>query len=129
MHDVVAQRSRDLVLQLLDPIRFEFNDVAGLDVDEVVVMATATLITPVAIPPAAPAQWYVPYVGPAPYSYATPPWPTTNAISSGVTPIVADSEPVRRTYRMHTAAASRPVIANAKEITRLPLMPTSRAIW
>jgi hypothetical protein len=55
----------------------------SLHIDNVVVTATATLITPVAIPRTTPAQWYVPYVGPAPYSYATPPWSITSAISSG----------------------------------------------
>ena len=41
MHDVVAELAGDLVLQLLDAIGLELDHVAGLDVDEVVVMLAA----------------------------------------------------------------------------------------
>jgi hypothetical protein len=48
-----------------------------------VINATAYLVTPVAIPASEPTQWYVPYVGPLPYSYATRLFETTTLISSG----------------------------------------------
>lgn len=53
-----------------------------LQVDTLVVRGVATLVTPVAVS-SDPLQWYVPYVGPGPYSYANPPFATTTAINSG----------------------------------------------
>jgi len=44
--------------------------------------AVVRLVTPVAIPATDPTQWYVPYVGPLPYSYATQPFATTTMIAS-----------------------------------------------
>jgi len=49
---------------------------------------TATMVTPVAVPASEPDQWYVPYVGPLPYSYDTAPFagtqgPATSSILSG----------------------------------------------
>ena len=55
----------------------------SLSLSDIAVTATATLITPMAIPQTTPEQWYVPYVGPSPYSYGTQPWSTTTAINSG----------------------------------------------
>jgi hypothetical protein len=59
------------------------SDTLSLSISDVAVNATATLITPIAIPQTTPAQWYVPYVGPSPYSYGAKPWSTTTAINSG----------------------------------------------
>lgn len=42
--DVIAEFARDLVLELLDPVRLELDHVAGLDVDEMVVMVAAGLL-------------------------------------------------------------------------------------
>ena len=42
--DGVAQRPGDLVLQRLDALRLELDDVAGLDVDQVVVVVAAGLL-------------------------------------------------------------------------------------
>lgn len=65
-------------------ISYSRNSTAlSMHISDVAVNATATLITPIAIPQSAPAQWYVPYVGPSPYSYTTTPWSTTTAINSG----------------------------------------------
>ncbi|HEV7768450.1 MAG TPA: Vps62-related protein [Thermoanaerobaculia bacterium] len=55
----------------------------SLHLSDVTVSATATFITPIAIPQTTPAQWYVPYVGPSPYSYGAKPWSTTTAINNG----------------------------------------------
>ena len=49
---------------------------------------TATMVTPVAVPASEPEQWYVPYVGPLPYSYDTAPFAAmsrsaTSSILSG----------------------------------------------
>ncbi len=49
-------------------------------ISSVTVDASAQMITPVARPVSGPAQWYIPYVGPLPYSYATKPFETTAAI-------------------------------------------------
>lgn len=71
-------------LDLAATVSFQGNSgTLSLHINNVVVNATATLITPVAIPQTTPSQWYVPYVGPSPYSYASKPWSTTNAINSG----------------------------------------------
>lgn len=51
-------------------------------ISSVVVSAKVNLMTPVAIPASDAAQWYVPYVGPTPCSYATLPFSTTTKISS-----------------------------------------------
>ena len=39
MHDIVTQRAGDLVLQMLDPVGFEFDDVTRLDIDQMIVMS------------------------------------------------------------------------------------------
>lgn len=52
-------------------------------IDTSVLDAMASLITPVAIPACDETQWYVPYLGPLPYSYATQAFATTTQISSG----------------------------------------------
>lgn len=49
-------------------------------IDSVTVDAVAQMVTPVARPGTGPEQWYVPYVGPLPYSYATKSFETTAAI-------------------------------------------------
>ncbi|MDX6698559.1 MAG: Vacuolar protein sorting-associated protein 62 [Solirubrobacteraceae bacterium] len=51
------------------------------DLDAVTIDSAAQMVTPVAVPGQDPAQWYVPYVGPLPYSYATAPYATTSLIS------------------------------------------------
>jgi hypothetical protein len=45
------------------------------------VRLAARLVTPVAVPSSDAGQWYVPYVGPLPYSYATAPFATTRAVN------------------------------------------------
>lgn len=44
VNDVVAELPRDLLLQLFDPVGAEFDDIAGVDVDEMVVMVAAGLL-------------------------------------------------------------------------------------
>ena len=43
MDDVVAEPACDLILQLFDPVRFELDDVARLDVDQVVVFVAGQI--------------------------------------------------------------------------------------
>src|SRR5690606_14796492 len=43
MNDLIAELARDRVLQFLDPPRMELDHVAGVDVDQVVVMLAAGL--------------------------------------------------------------------------------------
>lgn len=52
-------------------------------IDTTVIDAIGALITPVAIPAGDETQWYVPYVGPLPYSYGASPFTTTTQINSG----------------------------------------------
>jgi hypothetical protein len=55
----------------------------SVTISALAVDATARMITPVVIPSDDPAQWYVPYVGPLPYSYATVPFATSSLINNG----------------------------------------------
>jgi hypothetical protein len=51
-------------------------------VNSFAVQLVVQMITPVAVPQSDARQWYVPYVGPSPYSYATAPFATTQAINN-----------------------------------------------
>jgi hypothetical protein len=59
------------------------NKPVSIEVSNSTVSGVAQLITPVAILPDDPKGWYVPYVGPAPYSYTAQPYNVTQAICSG----------------------------------------------
>ena len=44
MHDLVTKRTGNLFLQLFDLVRAEFHHIAGIHIDDVIVMRTACLL-------------------------------------------------------------------------------------
>jgi hypothetical protein len=57
------------------------NDPATVTISSIGVDGVARVVTPLAVPADDSTHWYVPYVGPQPFSYATPPFATTQMIS------------------------------------------------
>jgi hypothetical protein len=54
-----------------------------ISIADTTITGAGTMILPVAIPATDPDSWYVPYLGPLPYSYATQPFATTTIVSNG----------------------------------------------